>query len=109
MLMKIIKASWFIATLSVLFVTLYAFDGKPNSDIWIFLTWIMLILSFPASLVISLVHIALGHFSVTIDTTYISLTFEWAVYFTLGYVQWFKLLPYIVHKIRERKKGTLIR
>ena len=68
MFMKIIKVLWLIAAFAVLFVTLCAFDGKPYSDVWIFLTWMMLILSFPASLAVSLAHMLIGtYFSVTIE------------------------------------------
>jgi len=110
MLMKIIKALWVGATVFVLVVTLYAFDGKPNSDIWIFLTWFMLILSFPAALVVSLVHMALGvGFSITIKTSYLSLAIEWAAYFVLGYLQWFKLVPYLIAKLHAlRKKNEAV-
>lgn len=48
MIMKIIKALWIGAAVFVLFVTLYGYDGKPYSDIWILSTWLMLTLSFPA-------------------------------------------------------------
>ena len=108
MCMKILKALWIGTTVSVLAVTLYSFDGKPNSDIWIFLTWLMLTLSFPAALVVSLVHMVLGAgFSITIKTSYLSLALEWAGYFVLGYLQWFKLMPYLITKLRAlRKKKT---
>ena len=103
--MKIVKALWIGATVFVLLVTLYAFDGEPNSDIWIFLTWLMLILSFPAGLVVSLVHMVLGvGFSITIKTSYLSLAFEWGGYFVLGYLQWFKLAPWMIGKVRAHIK-----
>ncbi len=100
MIMKITKVLWIGATLFVLLVTLYSYDGKPLSDIWIFLTWFMLILSFPAGLVVSAIHYALGAgFSITIETSYLSLAVEWIVYFVLGYIQWFKMLPYLIGKL----------
>ncbi len=104
MVMKIIKSLWVVATLIVLFVTLYAFDGQSFSDIWVFLTWGMLILSFPLSLVVSLVHYILGDwFSITIQTSYLSLGIEWTIYFVLGYVQWFVSLPQLWSKWKARK------
>ncbi|MGH8769052.1 MAG: hypothetical protein ACREVT_12855 [Burkholderiales bacterium] len=103
MFFKITKAIWITLAVIVLFVTLYAFDGKTNSDIWIFLTWSMLILSFPASLIVSLVHMALGvGFSITIKTSYLSLAIEWTAYFILGYWQWFVLLPWLWRKWKTR-------
>ncbi len=101
MAIKIIKALWIGASLFVLLVTLYSYDGKPFSDIWIFLTWLMLILTFPAGLMVSAVHYALGvGFTIVIETSSLSLAFEWAAYFVLGYLQWFKLLPYLIGKLR---------
>ena len=99
--MKVLKALWIGATVFVLAVTLYAFDGKPNSDIWIFLTWLMLILSFPAGLVGSLVYSVLG-----VNFSYLSLALMWAGYFVLGYLQWFKLVPYLIAKLRTVRMNS---
>lgn len=98
MIMKIGKVLWVVATLCVLFVTLYAFDGDPNSDIWIFLTWLMLIFSFPAGLLASLLYSVLG-----VNFSYLSLALMWGGYFIIGYLQWFKLVPYLVGKLRALK------
>jgi hypothetical protein len=62
----------------------------------------MLILSFPAALVVSLVHLLFGEvFSITIKTSYISLVLEWIGYFVLGYLQWFKLVPHLIEIVRK--------
>ncbi|MFY9316652.1 MAG: hypothetical protein WAO95_13985 [Burkholderiales bacterium] len=104
MFFKVGKGIWIVLALVVLLVTLYGFDGKTNSDIWIFLTWSMLILSFPASLIVSLMHMVLGvGFSITIKTSYVSLAIEWAAYFVLGYWQWFVLLPWLWGKWKTRR------
>ena len=103
--MKIIKMLWIASALFVLFVTLYAFDGKPNSDIGILLAWSMLFLSFPAGLIISLIYVALYDFlSITLSTTYLNLVLDWTGCFVLGYLQWFKLLPFLIEKWRSKGK-----
>lgn len=103
MSMKIIKALWIGATIFVLSITLYGFDGKPFSDIWIISTWLMLILSLPAGLIVSFMHMILGKlFAITVETSYFSLTTEWLIYFILGYVQWFVLLPWLWRKWKAR-------
>jgi hypothetical protein len=67
----------------------------------------MLILSFPAALVVSLVHLLLGVvFSITINTSYISLALEWIGYFVLGYLQWFKFVPYLIQTVRKKHKAS---
>ena len=102
MQIKVIQALWVGAAVSVLLATLYSYDGKDLSDVWVFLTWLMLILSFPAGAVISLVHFAIGEvFATTIKTSYLSLGFEWASYFVLGYLQWFRLVPYLVAALQR--------
>ena len=106
--MAIFKSLWLGTAVLVLFVTLYAFDGKPNSDIGIFLVWSMLFISFPASLIyaglFSVVALIMETFlSTPIPTTYLSLTIDWVAFFILGYLQWFKLIPYVVTKLRGQK------
>jgi hypothetical protein len=109
MFFKVGKGIWIVLALVVLLVTLYSFDGKANSDIWIFQTWSMLILSFPASLIVSLVHMVLGAgFSITIKTSYVSLAIEWAAYFVLGYWQWFVLLPWLWKKWKTRRGRGIV-
>ena len=107
MLAKIVKALWVGVSLFVLVVTVVSYDDKSFSDIWIFLTWLMLILSFPAGLAVSAAHYALGAvFSTTVETSYLSLALEWLVYFVLGYVQWFVLLPWLWRKWKARRTGS---
>jgi hypothetical protein len=90
----------------VLAVTLYTFEGKPDNDIGIFFAWCMLFLSSPGGLLVSLAHVALYEFlSVTIETSYLSFLLDWIGFFVLGYLQWFKLLPYVIGKLRGLKES----
>ena len=105
MLMKIIKALWIGAAVFVLFVTLYGFDGKQNSDIEVLLGWYMLALSFPSGLLVPLVNMALyDGLSITVETSYLEIVLIWIGFFALGYLQWFKLLPYLIIKLRGLRK-----
>ncbi len=108
MIMKVLKVLWIGATVFVLFVTLYAFDGNPGSDIGIFFAWYMLFLSSPSGLLVPLVHVALYEgLSISIETSYLSFVLDWVGFFALGYLQWFKLTPYLIAKLRAlRKKKT---
>ena len=106
MMAVFVKSLWVGASLFVLVVTTSSYDGKSYSDIWIFLTWLMLILSFPAGLAVSAAHYALGvFFSTTVETSYLSLALEWLVYFVLGYLQWFVVLPWLWRKWKARQAG----
>jgi len=104
MIMRIIKVLWIAATLFVLFVTLSGYHSAHDNGIWDVLTWLMLILSFPAGLVVSLVLWALEvWFSIISRTSYFSLVVGWTAYFVLGYLQWFKLVPFLIDKLRRLK------
>jgi len=99
--MKKIRFLWASIAFLVLIITLYSYDGLTNSDIWIFLTWMMLLLSFPAGLLVSLGHMILGeYFSIGIKTSLVSLSIEWVIYFILGYIQWFKVIPWLINKVK---------
>lgn len=96
---EITKASWIGIAVVALWVTLYGFYGKTNGDIWIVQTWSMLVLAFPAGLIVSLAHMVLdAGLSITVGTSSISLLIEWAAYFALGYMQWFELVPRLCRK-----------
>ena len=103
MIMKTIKALWIGAAVFVLYVTIDGFYNTRDNDVWDVLAWLMLILSFPAGLVVSLVLWALGGFSIIGKTSYLSLALAWAGYFVLGYIQWLKFTPYLIAKLRALK------
>ncbi len=83
---------------------MYGFDGKPNSDIGELFAWSMLAISFPSSLLVSLIHVALyDGLSITVETSYLSLSIDWLCFFFLGYFQWFKITPYLISKLKWLK------
>ena len=106
MIMKTIKALWIGAAVCVLFITIDAYYSVHDKDIWDVLAWLMLILSFPAGLVVSLVLLVLEmEFSIISKTSYLSLALGWAGYFVLGYLQWFELTPHLIAKLCALKKN----
>ena len=101
--MKFFRIFWIVLIGVILLITLYGFDGRPNSDIGVVLAWTGLFLSFPSGLLVPLTHVILYEiFSVGLATSYVSLTFDWAGFAVLGYMQWFVFLPWLVKKIREK-------
>lgn len=96
----ILRAVWVTVALLVLILVLdiLAYDDKNGGETWLILTWLMLYLSFPAGALVSL-----GHMIIYIEVSYFSLLVEWYVYFVLGYLQWFVLIPYIFRKILALK------
>lgn len=95
--------------ITVLFATLYFYDDKSRSDVWVLLTWLMLVLSFPAGIIVSGLHMMVGvMFDATIETSYLSLVIEWLIYFLLGYLQWFKILPCLLFVFRRWRAGSYL-
>ena len=101
--LKIFRPLWIGVTAFVLLTTLYAFDGKPESDIGIFFAWYMLFLSFPVGMLVPLIHVGLDElFSIIVQQSYLSIALDWAGFVILGYLQWFILMPYLVATLRSR-------
>ena len=104
---QIAKAGWIGLGVVILGFTLYLFDGKPNSDIAMFLGWAMLVYAFPVGLIVSLLFAGISYllynsFSVDVKVGYLYLLVVWLVFFAAGYFQWFKLLPSLIAKFRRK-------
>ena len=112
MFFEVIRAIWILLAVIVLFMTLYSFDGKPNSDIGIFLAGSMLTLAFPISFLVVLLFVGVSIaveqlFSVVSQTSYLSILVSWACLFTAGYWQWFVLLPWLWRKWKARRAAGI--
>ena len=90
---QIAKAGWIGFGVVILGFTLYLFDGKPNSDIAVFLGWAMLVHSFPVGLIISFLFAGISYllynsFSVDVKVGYFYLLVVWLVFFFSGFFWW---------------------
>lgn len=105
MALRYVKFGWIIAGVMVLLTTIYFFDGEQNSDIDVFLIWLMLALSFPGGIVCALIFSGFAYVlyqatAMTVPTTYLSILLFWAVFFVVGYWQWFVLVPRLVKRFK---------
>ncbi len=101
--MRYLKIAWISVCILLLVVTIYLFDGSSNSDVDTLLIWAMLALTFPigfgcALLFSGITHVLYSCFSITLTNTYLTLLLIWVVYFGAGYIQWFKIIPYLTKK-----------
>jgi hypothetical protein len=113
-MMRAAKLGWVGLCILILAVSLYLGDPGVKRDIDIFLVWSMLVLCFPSSGLIVLLfagasYLLYQHFSIApsaerATTFYAYLFLTWLAFFVVGYIQWFKLLPYLIAKLRARKK-----
>lgn len=104
------KWLWIACSVAVLVLVLYSYDGKPNSDADVLLAYGMMTLAFPLSLILSTIVGAVGYVAYSMNgyvmhTNYWSIALTWVCFFAIGYWQWFKLLPWIIRRIRERRKA----
>lgn len=104
----VLRSIWIILSLAVLLYCQYVFDGKPNSDAEEVLIILMLILSIPASFVAGAIAVGVA-FSFErlmhspLQTTRLEMLFTWALFFAVGYVQWFMLVPRVWSKWTQRR------
>jgi hypothetical protein len=108
-----IKTVWIVITVIVLGISLYGFDGKPNSDIGVVLAWSMLTLAFPVSLLVALaftgISLVTEQMVGVISTSYWWIAITWLCFFVAGYWQWFVLLPWLWRKWKGRGTRELKR
>jgi hypothetical protein len=111
------RAGWItLSFLVMVFVLSLSSTPQPESpnDLSVVLIYSMLTLSFPLGLVVSLLmggvaywaHLANWQFHQSIQGPWISITIVWLAFFIVGYIQWFKLIPYLIKKCKTYKKNT---
>jgi hypothetical protein len=106
---KIVKAAWVFINIAVIIFVSSLFiwggvDGRGDSGI--VLAYSMLTLSFPiGNLAAFIISALLYLINFGESGLYISYLMDWGVFFVLGYLQWFKLVPWIIGKVRARVEG----
>ena len=103
---RVLLTVWIVASVTVLILVLVAYQGRPNDDAEVILIYGMAALAFPLSVallwasgyVIASVSSAFGWFP---TTTYLTLIVEWMCFFMVGYLQWFKLAPWLIRAVRR--------
>lgn len=103
MMIKFVKVLWVSVSLFVLYITLDSFSEMKDRNIYDVLTRLMYFLSFPASFIAAgVLWVIEKFFLITIasKTSYVLLVTIWGWYFILGYFQWFKIIPFLIKKIK---------
>ena len=110
-LIKGVKAAWTLMALAVLLVTLrHDVPSAPN-DIGVFLAWGMLVLTFPAGLLVVFLAASVVFLQeefgvplmIVLDHQYIGVLFTSIAFFVAAYLQWFVLLPWLFRKWKRRR------
>lgn len=111
MIYRALKWLWMLAALIVLLVSLVTYNGESNSDADVLLAYGMLGLSFPIGLVVSIAAGFLGRIDYELTghisaVSYSSIIMNWLVFFVVGYMQWFMLVPQLWRRWKA-KRGRL--
>lgn len=106
---KWLRLLWVLLCITVIVVTFIIYDGTPATrDAELILIYGMMMLSFPAGQIIALIFAALGYaletvgLGLAIPSGYSGFLCEWVVFFAVGYVQWFIVVPFFVRWLRAR-------
>lgn len=109
----IVKVIWLLLATSIFFLTLDIYDGTASTrDAELILIYGMIVLSFPASQLIALAIGLFGHLAtamgmnMAISNNYLTLTIEWIIFLSSGYLQWFVLFPWLWRRWKKRRAGT---
>jgi len=91
---------------AILLFTLYKFSENPGTDADFVLVWSMTGLSFPSSVLVIYGYGSLSiylseAFSLQMKNSYASLTLLWLLFFAIGYLQWFKLVPLTIRAVKR--------
>lgn len=93
-----------IATVSLAFTLVIASQEVQSApkDASTVLTFIVLVLSFPAGLLAALIVSAMPAWLG--QANMVSLVFIWLLFVLLGYLQWFRLIPALLRNRREKQR-----
>jgi hypothetical protein len=103
--MKLLKFMWLSTSAGVLLITLYLFDPSTAQDADLIITYGMLGLAFPSSVIVAGAIALLANATPLVDAYYgrFAIVVIWMLFVAVGYVQWFIALPWAVRKLRRQK------
>jgi hypothetical protein len=103
---QLFRWTWVAASVGALAVSLTVFDKAENRDIGIVLGWVMMTLSFPASIVCAALYALLfvmleSLFGIQVGASRAGMAATWIGLFGSGYFQWFYVSPHLWQKYRR--------
>jgi len=109
---RTLKLAWLVIWSVALVATLWGTAYESQRDLDLVLTWFMIAFSFPSSLLgifiaggISYVWHEVFHLVAYAKSA--GIIIPWFIFFSLGWLQWFVVTPWIFRKIQARKNRSL--
>jgi hypothetical protein len=98
--MKIVKVVWIIVFLVIYLLTVLSFLGGANNELLVFADGLMLCFVFPVGYLLELslsgfYYFLYAKYKIVVPSNWLFFTLEWVLFFTVGYLQWFVLIPYL--------------
>ena len=107
------RVCWLLASVCVLVATLYLYDPKTGRDADVILVYGMLLLAFPSGFLVAAsitmlasVEESTGVPLINADYGQGTMAFIWFCFVVVGYLQWFKALPWLVEKWHARRANS---
>jgi hypothetical protein len=105
------RLGWSTVAVAVLGWALLRFDGSSNWDGEEVLVYAMIALGFPSSLVaVGILAAAYAMLDITagieIATSRAEMLLSWSLMATVGYLQWFTLVPWLIGVFRRRRESV---
>ena len=107
---RTVKITWLVLWAVALVATLWAASYESQRDIDLIVAWVMIVVCFPISLVGVIITSGISYlchetFHFVGYEKSIGIIITWLTFFSLGWLQWFVLVPRILKKIRTPKRG----
>jgi hypothetical protein len=114
--MRLTRILWLLASVAVLVITLYLYHPQTARDADLFLVYGMLLLAFPSGFLVAAFIALLAYVEEASGVPLINANYGrgtivviWLCFVVAGYLQWFKLLPWLGEKRRARRVNTASR
>jgi hypothetical protein len=105
---RVLKIVWIAIWLIALVTTLWGKMYESQHDLDLVLTWLMIGLGFPCSVLGVLIVSGVSYvwenaFHSLGSTQSVAIIISWFVFFTVGWIQWFVVIPWSIRKVRRRR------
>lgn len=106
---RTLNTAWFVIWCAALLVTLWGTTYQSQRDLDLVLTWFMIVISFPSSLLTVFITSGLSYlwhevFHFVGYSKIAEIIINWLIFVSVGWFQWFVVVPWIISKVRKRHR-----
>ena len=112
-MIRALRILWIIASIAMLIVTLLFYNPTLGRDADLLMVYGMLFLCFPSGFLVAGLFASLAILEESLKIPFLNMDYGsmsifiiWFCFFVVGYIQWFKLLPFLIDKWQSRQRGN---